>query len=95
MMSCTGIHHPSRSSGSIEGNRKIFIDLLYRCGIDMHIDQLSTIPTASLLLFLLLCRVFLFLAALVTFVPDLLAVIACDFALICLVALVFNRSDLV
>src|SRR5450631_1904403 len=97
MICCTGVHHPARSCGSVKGNGEIFIIvyLLYTSSSDMRVDRLGALHAVSLLLlFLFLCVPFL-LAALICLVPKLLAVMTFNFAFICLIALAFNRGDLV
>ena len=98
MVSCARIHHPARSTSSIEGNQEIVIviDLFYSSSSDMRIDRFITLRIGPLLLFVLLILLVLFLlVALITLVPKLLAVKAFDLVFICLIALPSDRSDLV
>src|SRR6266446_3037568 len=99
MMSCPRVHHPLRLQGSIEGNGQIFIivNLFYLSSTNMRINcfgSLHAIPFSLFFLLLLLCVLFLF-AALISSVPGLLAIKAFDFAFVCLITLLFDRSDLV
>jgi hypothetical protein len=99
MVCCTRVNHPAGSGSSIQRNREIFIiaDLLDLSCSNMRVYRFRCLRTASLVLLLLLllfCISFL-LSALVTLVPILLAVVAFDFAFVCLIALSFNRSNLV
>src|SRR6267154_3871782 len=98
MVCCARIHHPARSTSSVEGNWEIIIviDLFYSSGSDMCIDRFITLRVGPLLLFVLLILLVLFLlAALITLVPQLLAVKVFDLVFICLIALPSDRSDLV
>src|SRR6266403_1838768 len=99
MMGCPRVHHPSRSRGSVEGNGQIFIivNLFYLSSTNMCINcfgGLRAVPFSLFFLLLLLRILFLF-AALISSVPRLLAIKAFDFAFVCLITLLFDRSDLV
>ena len=99
MMSCPRVHHPLRSRGSVEGNGQIFIivNLFYLSSTNMRVNRfggLHAVPFSLFFLLLLLCVLFLF-AALISSVPGLLAIKAFDFAFVCLITLLFDRSDLV